>query len=157
MMRTKIHRVPWRTKIHGVREYPFGDYAVPWRGPRVAVLCLILLAACGAAAAADDHVPQPIAPGEVAPWLKDLWRAEAITVGSFPFSLFVTLEVYDSYRYFTRGLNPSYAPWPLGSSTATSYSAQETAWLAVSAVSLSMVIAGIDFLIGRANGSAARN
>jgi hypothetical protein len=126
-------------------------------GPRAVVLCLILLAACNAAAFAEDHVPQPIAPGEVAPWLKDLWRGEAITVGAFPFSLFVTLEIYDSYRYFTRGLNPSYAPWPLGSSIATSYSARETALIAVSAVSLSMVIAGIDFLIGRANGSAARN
>jgi len=143
MRRSKIHGVPWRSKIHGV----------PWRGPRVAVLCLFLLAACGAAAVAEDHVPQPLAPGEVAPWLKDLWRAEAITVGSFPFSLFMTLEVYDSYRYFTRGLNPSYAPWPLGSSIATSYSAQETAWLAVSAVSLSLVIAGIDFLLGRSNES----
>ena len=124
--------------------------------PRVAVLCLILLAACGAAAVAEDHVPQPMAPGEVAPWLKDIWRAEAITVGSFPFSLFVTLEVYDTYRYVTRSFNPKYAPWPLGSSIATSYSAQETAWLAVSAVSLSLIISGIDFLIGRANGSAAR-
>jgi len=146
-----------RSAIRGLRRTRRTGTPVPWRIPRVVVLCLILLAACGAAAAAEDHVPQPLAPGEVAPWLKDLWRAEAITVGSFPFSLFVTLEVYDSYRYFTRGLNPSYAPWPLGSSIATSYSAQETAWIAVSAVSLSMVIAGIDFLIGRANGSAARN
>ena len=70
-----------------------------------------------------------------------------------PLFLFVTLEVYDSFRYFTRGFNPSYAPWPLGSSIATSYSARETTWLAVSAVSLSLVIAGIDFLIGRANES----
>jgi hypothetical protein len=120
-------------------------------GLRVAVLCLVLLAVCGAMAFAEDHVPQPLAPGEVAPWLKDLWRAEAISVGSFPFSLFLTLEVYDTYRYVTRGFNPSFAPWPLGSSIATSYSAQETAWLAVSAVSLSLVIAGIDFLIGRLN------
>ena len=126
------------------------------QGPRLAVLCLVLLAACSGAALAEDHVPQPFAPGEVAPWLKDLWRAEAISVGSFPFSLFVTLEVYDTYRYVTRGFNPSFAPWPLGSSVATSYSAQETALLAVSAVSLSLVIAGIDFLIGRAHESAAR-
>jgi hypothetical protein len=125
-------------------------------GPRVAVLCVVLLAACGASVFAEDHVPQPLAPGEVAPWLKDLWRAEAISVGSFPFTLFLTLEVYDTYRYVTRGFDPSLAPWPLGSSIATSYSARETAWLAVSAVSLSLVIAGIDFLIGRANESAAR-
>ena len=125
-------------------------------GLRLTVLCLVLLAACSAAVYAQDHVPQPLAPGEVAPWLKDLWRAEAISVGSFPFSLFVTLEVYDTYRYVTRGFNPSYAPWPLGSSVATSYSAQETAWLAVSAISISLMIAGIDYLIGRAHESDAR-
>jgi hypothetical protein len=123
---------------------------------RVAVLCLVLLAACGAAAFAQEHVPQPLAPGEVAPWLKDLWRAEAVSVGSFPFTLFFTLEVYDTYRYVTRGFNPSYAPWPLGSAVATTYSSQETAWLAVSAISLSVMIAGIDFLIGRVNEPAAR-
>jgi len=124
--------------------------------PHVVVLCIVLLAFCGAAAFAQEHVPQPFAPGEVAPWLKDLWRAEAVTVGSFPISLFVTLEVYDTYRYVTRGFDPSFAPWPLGSSIATSYSAQETAWLAVSAVSLSLMIAGIDFLIGRLNESSTR-
>ncbi|MGD0724500.1 MAG: hypothetical protein ABSB63_02945 [Spirochaetia bacterium] len=126
------------------------------RPVRVVVLCIVLLALCGAEAFSEEHVPQPLAPGEVAPWLKDLWRAEAITVGSFPFSLFVTLEVYDTYRYVTRGFNPSYAPWPLGSSIATTYSAQETAWLAVSAVSVSLMIAGIDFLIGRLNESRTR-
>lgn len=124
--------------------------------PHVVVLCIVLLALCGAAAFAQDHVPQPLAPGEVAPWLKDLWRAEAVAVGSFPISLFVTLEVYDTYRYVTRGFNPSFAPWPLGSSIATSYSAQETGWLAISAVSLSLMIAGIDFLIGRLNESSTR-
>jgi hypothetical protein len=124
--------------------------------PRVVVLCLVLLTVCATGVFAEDHVPQPFAPGEIAPWLKDLGRAEAIAVGSFPFALFFTLEVYDTYRYTTRGFNPSYAPWPLGSSTATTYSAQETAWLAISAVSVSLMIAGIDFLIGRVNESATR-
>ncbi len=127
------------------------------RLPRVAVVCIVLLAACGAAACAQEHVPQPLAPGEVAPWLKDIWRAEAITVGAFPFALFLTLEVYDTYRYVTRRFDPSYAPWPLGSGIATTYSAQETAWLAVSAVSISLMIAGIDYLIGRANEPATRH
>jgi hypothetical protein len=121
----------------------------------VIVLCVLFFCLCGVGAFSQEHVPQPLAPGEVAPWLKDLWRAEAVAVGSFPFTLFATLEVYDTYRYVTRGLNPSYAPWPLGSGIATSYSAQETAWLAISAVSISLMIAGIDFLIGRLNEPAA--
>ena len=124
---------------------------------RLPILCFVLLAACVAAAGADDHVPQPLQPNEVAPWLKDLWRAEAISVGSFPISLFVTLEVYDTYRYVTRGFSPGDAPWPLGSSVAASYTAGETALIAVSAISLSLAIAGVDFLIGRARDSAARH
>jgi hypothetical protein len=123
---------------------------------RVVALCIVVLALCGTDLFAQEHVPQPLAPGEIAPWLKDLWRAEAIAVGSFPITLFFTLEVYDTYRYVTRGFDPSLAPWPLGSSIATSYTAQETAWLAVSAVSLSLMIAGIDFLIGRLNESTTR-
>jgi hypothetical protein len=126
------------------------------RRAKLFVLCL-LLAACGARAVAQDHVPKPYTPDEFAPWLRDLWRAEAIFVGSLPISLFATLETYDSWRYFTNGLDPKYAPWPMGSSIATSYSAEETAWLAVSAVSLSLIISGIDFLLGRLNESATHH
>jgi hypothetical protein len=89
--------------------------------------------------------------------MKDLWRAEVIFVGSFPFTLFATLEVYDTYRYVTNDLKAAYAPWPFGSGAAAPYSPSETAWLAVSAVSASVVIAGIDFLIGRIRESAARH
>lgn len=88
--------------------------------------------------------------------MKDSYRAEAVIVGVFPFALFATLEVYDTIRYVSNGLSPTYAPWPLGSGTAVSYSANETLWLAVSAVSLSVVIAGIDFLVGRINESSRR-
>jgi hypothetical protein len=123
---------------------------------RCAALCVLLLAACGAGAFSQEHVPQPYAPDEVAPWLKDLWRAEAIFVGSFPITLFATLETYDTYRYVTSNFNPSYAPWPLGSSIATSYSPEETLWLAVSAASVSLLIAGIDYLLGRLNESSTR-
>jgi hypothetical protein len=120
------------------------------------VLCVLFLAICAAGAFSQEHVPQPYAPDEIASWLKDLWRAEAVFIGSFPISLFATLETYDTYRYVTNGFNPSYAPWPLGSSIATSYSAEETLWLAVSAVSVSLMIAGIDFLLGRLNESSTR-
>jgi hypothetical protein len=117
--------------------------------------CLIIAAACAPALGAQEHVPVPYTPGEFAPWMQDLWRAEVITVGSFPFTLFFTLEVYDAWRYATNGFNPSYAPWPIGSGAATTYSPQETAWIAVSAVSVSVLIAGVDYLIGRFNESAA--
>ena len=124
-------------------------------------LAFAALAFCAGPLRAQDHTPKEYSPDEFPRWLKDLFRAEAITIGSFPITLFLTLEVYDTYRYLTpqgptqQQFNPSYAPWPLGTGTAAGYSDSETLWLAVSAVSLSVVIAGIDFLIGRLNESAA--
>lgn len=119
-----------------------------------ALLALVLLLCAAASARAQDHTPQPYSPEEFQSWMKDAYRAEAVMVGSFPFTLFATLEVYDTARYISNGFNPSYAPWPLGSGTAVSYSSSETLWLVASAVSLSMVLSGIDFLIGRINASS---
>ncbi|MGA2480214.1 MAG: hypothetical protein ABSG63_15785 [Spirochaetia bacterium] len=125
------------------------------RPARTLLVCLLLALAVASTLGAQDHVPVPYTPGEFAPWMRDVWRAEVIAVGSFPFTLFLTLEVYDSWRYSTNGFNPSYAPWPIGSGAGTTYSPQETAWLAVSAVSVSVLIAGLDYLLGRLSESAA--
>jgi len=114
----------------------------------VCVAAVLLTAAAGTASA-QDHTPQPYSPDEFQTWMKDTWRAEAILVGAFPFALFFTLEAYDTIRYVSNHFSPSYAPWPLGSGTAVTYSGEETLWLVASAVSLSMIIAGIDFLLGR--------
>jgi hypothetical protein len=116
--------------------------------PAAALLSAALFFAAPTARA-DEPVPEPYAPGEFPGWLTDIWRAEAVFVGVFPFSLFVTLEVYDSWRYFKQDLNPAYAPWPFGSGAAVVYSPTETLWLAVSALSLSLSVSGIDFLLGR--------
>jgi len=117
----------------------------------VATAALLLCLGVGARLSAQDQTPQPYSPDEFNAWMKKAFRAEAITVGSFPFTLFFTLEVYDSLRYVSNSFNPSYAPWPFGSASAVTYSGDETLWIALSAVSLSMVIAGVDFLVGRAN------
>ena len=111
----------------------------------------VLLALAAGVALADDHTPQPYNPDEFQPWMKDAFRAEALFVGSFPFTLFFTLEAYDTWRYASNGFTPGYAPWPLGSGVAVSYSTEETVWIAASAVSLSLAIAAIDYLIGKVN------
>jgi hypothetical protein len=121
-----------------------------------ATAALVIWGVAAAPAAAQDHTPQPYSPDEFQSWMKEAWRAEAVFVGSFPFTLFFTLEGYDMMRYVTNRFTPSYAPWPFGSGAAVSYSAEETLWLALSAVSLSMVISGVDFLLGRANGRSSR-
>lgn len=119
-------------------------------GAAIAAMALLFLSS-GGMAFAQDHTPQPYSPDEFNAWMKKTFRAEAVFVGSYPFTLFLSLEVYDTLRYASNGFNPSYAPWPFGSASAVSYSGEETLWIALSAVSLSMVIAGLDFLIARAN------
>jgi hypothetical protein len=121
-----------------------------------ATAALVIWGVAAAPAAAQDHTPQPYSPDEFQSWMKEAWRAEAVFIGSFPFTLFFTLEGYDMMRYVTNRFTPSYAPWPFGSGAAVSYSAEETLWLALSAVSLSMVISGVDFLLGRVNGRFSR-
>ena len=118
---------------------------------RTAAIAALLLVFCVLPVAGEDHVAQPYQPDEFATWLHDLWRGEAVVVGAFPFALFFTLEAFDIYRYAANGLSPTYAPWPFGTGTAAPYSTDETAWLAVTAVSLSLIVAGIDFILGRIN------
>jgi hypothetical protein len=147
---------------------------------RRAALTLLLALALSAAAGAQDsggqtgsggqaaanqpqgpaatHVPKPYSPDEFAPWMRDLWRGEAVFVGSFPFSLFLTLEVYDTYRFLTLKnedgtYNIAYAPWPIGSGA--TYDANETLWLAVSALSTSLVVSAVDFLLEHISGPRA--
>jgi len=120
-----------------------------------AVVAVVLLASAAGLAPAQDHTPKPYDPEEFQQWMKDAFRAEAVAVGSFPFTLFFTLEAYDTWRYASNGFTPGYAPWPLGSGTAVSYSTEETVWIAASAASLSLVIAGIDYLIGKTNERSA--
>ncbi len=124
---------------------------------RVTALAVLLCLGAATVGLADDHTPKPYDPDEFAAWMRDLWRAEAVFVGAFPFAIFVTFEVYDTIRYAEDGFrDPSYAPWPLGSGSST-YSTTESTWLAVSALSLSLIVAGIDFLIGRINESSPKN
>jgi hypothetical protein len=106
---------------------------------------------------AEDRTPKPYAPGEFPAWMQDLWRAEVIAVGSFPFALFAAFEVYDTWRYFANDMSPVYAPWPLRPANGAPYSQQENTWIVVSAATISLLVSGVDFLLGRLDEpSAAR-
>ncbi|HUI69106.1 MAG TPA: hypothetical protein VL354_01210 [Spirochaetia bacterium] len=118
------------------------------------LLACILVAGFPSGAFAQDHQPQPYSPDEFQGWMKDLWRAEVILVGSFPITLFLTLESYDLYRYFNTGFNATYAPWPFNTGSALNLTAQDQTFIIITAVGLSLTVAVIDFMIGRWNATS---
>jgi hypothetical protein len=126
---------------------------------RVAILavaaCLMLVLGSGAGFG-QDHTPQPYSPDEFQSWMKDLWRAEVIFVGSIPFTLFFALESYDLYRYFSTGMNATYAPWPFNTGNSINLTPQEEGFIIVSAIGLSLTVAVIDFMIGRWNATSQK-
>jgi hypothetical protein len=123
----------------------------------ILLLLVSALLACSAGGIfAQEHQPQPYSPDEFQGWMKDLWRAEVILVGSFPITLFLTLESYDLYRYFGSNFNPAYSPWPFNTGSALNLSAQEQTWIIVTSVSLSLTVAVVDFMIGRWNATSKK-
>ncbi len=113
-------------------------------------------AAVRASLLADERTPTPYGTDEFPPWVRSLRRAEIIFIGSVPFSMFFTFEAYDTYRFVASGLDPSYAPWPFRPGSTQQYSTNEKTWLVVSSLSASLLIAGVDWVIGRINEQHAR-
>lgn len=120
------------------------------------LLCLLLTAAAGFAEDAEkQELPEEYAPEEFSPFLKDLRRGEIIFFGSLPISLFLCFEAYDISRYFYVLKNDGadvaqdYAPWPFRRYGGKPYSDTETRWLLVSALSVSLTFALVDFMIGK--------
>jgi len=71
-------------------------------------------------------------------------------LGSFPLSLFVTFEVFDLYRFIANDGQLQYAPWPFRRPDAVAYSTSETAGVLLTAVSVSLLVAVADYVIGKA-------
>ena len=95
---------------------------------RACGLCLLLLLLAGALASgqaggtdaaadasqedASRPAPEEYREEEFSRGLKALRRGEIIMLGSLPFSLFFTFEVFDLYRYAANDFDPAYSPWP---------------------------------------------
>ena len=110
-----------------------------------------ILMMCVAAAACFPKVerkPEPYEAEEFSPFLHTLRRAESIFIGSIPFSLFVSLELYDVYRYASHSFDPRYAPWPFGLSSGGEYTGQEQIGVVITSLSLSAVLAVVDMILG---------
>ncbi|HVP18329.1 MAG TPA: hypothetical protein VMU36_04980 [Spirochaetia bacterium] len=125
------------------------------RGIVLLIVCLMAVS-LPCALFAQDHTPQPYSPDEFQSWMKDLYRAEVILVGSLPITLFASLETYDLYRYFNNGLSAAYAPWPFNTGSTLNLTPQEETWIVVSAVGLSLTVAVIDFMLGRWNATSKK-
>ena len=108
------------------------------------------LPAAPAATTPAPNTPEEYEEEEFGPGLRTLRRGEIILFGSLPITLFLSYEAYDIFRYFANGRQAQYAPWPLRSADAVPYQDGETAGVLVAAVSVSLVMAVTDYLIGKA-------
>jgi hypothetical protein len=104
--------------------------------------------AMGQTSSAKERTPAPYEKEEFPEWLREIWRAEVVFVGSFPFTLFFTLEGYDTYRYMSKDFNSSYAPWPFRSAAEITYTTEEKTWLLVSALAGAALVSLVDFILG---------
>jgi hypothetical protein len=80
-------------------------------------------------------------------WVKDLRRAEIVAFGAFPFAMFLTTSVVDSYRYATHDWNQLYAPWPLKPAGAIVMTQDELKNTVTIAVGLSLAVSIADYFI----------
>jgi hypothetical protein len=94
--------------------------------------------------------PEEYGEEEFSPFLRDLRRAEIIMIGSFPITLFLTLEAFDIYRYIYHDGDPDYLPWPYRPPNPVPYERNEIAGILVTAISVSFLITVADYLVGRA-------
>lgn len=99
--------------------------------------------------------PEPYQEDEFPQWVKDLRRAEVIIVGSIPFTMFYTITILDYYQRFNLWASNDFAwesaPWSINSQNLVPYNLEEKVGIVITAVSFSVCIAIIDYIIVRVN------
>ncbi len=125
---------------------------------RVLASVLLLLVAVALSGQSTDR---PVVPGaepyekdEFPVWARDLRRAEIVALGSFPLALLATRLVYGFGRFFAASIaagaiDPAYLPPLFAPPGAVPLDRQDNARILTGAVSLSAVIAVVDFALGR--------
>lgn len=96
--------------------------------------------------------PVPYSPDEFPRWMRDLRRGEVITVGAFPITLLFSSLSYQLIRYAQHGFAQAYAPSVFGA-IATPLTNQEQIGVLLGGAGLAVVVALIDFTLGRLKGS----
>jgi hypothetical protein len=123
------------------------------------LLLAVLLSAGGAVHSEEQSTPaaEEYSKEEFSQAARDLRRFEILLFGSFPLTLFLSLEVYDFYRFANSGWDSAYAPWPLRPPAAAAYADSESAGILVAAVTFSAALALADYVIGRLRERRAEN
>ncbi len=96
------------------------------------------------ASTTDSHTPEPYAPDEFPSWLKDLRRAEIITLGAMPFITFnVTLGFWA-----INGFDDAHSPFDgTTESGITKYTNSQTVGILLTSLGISAGIGISDFLV----------
>ncbi|MDR1212005.1 MAG: hypothetical protein LBK40_07230 [Spirochaetaceae bacterium] len=97
--------------------------------------------------------PLEASPSEFPLWARDLRRAEIITFGAVPFTMFFSIFAVDSYRWATHDRDLRYAPWPFKAAGAVGMSERQQLFCFGAAIAGAMTIALADHLILRAQRS----
>ncbi|MCX7788775.1 MAG: hypothetical protein N2442_13890 [Spirochaetes bacterium] len=112
------------------------------------VFCLIfLLGDLARAEGSRPTDPVPYAPEEFPSWARALRRGEIVALGLFPFVFLFSSLAYDTFRFAASGGNPNYAPGPFQSPGASPVSQHERMGVLVVSISVSALLAFLDFVI----------
>lgn len=85
---------------------------------------------------------------ELPSWIKDLRRAEIVTLGSLPFTTLGATLAYSLYRYGANDFKPAYIPNPFPlSSTEAKLSTDEQIGIIATAAGISLAVGITDFIV----------
>ena len=85
---------------------------------------------------------------ELPSWVKDLRRAEIVTLGSLPFTTLSATLAYSLYRYGANDFKPAYIPNPFPlSSTEAKLSTDEQIGIIATAAGISLAVGITDFIV----------
>lgn len=91
---------------------------------------------------------EPYREDEFPDWLRDVRRAEIVTLGSLPFTTLATTLVYSFYRYADNDFNKDYFPNPLAKSSASAnLSKKEQVGIISVSACLSLAAGVADYII----------
>ena len=122
-----------------------------------ALLLLCVIAFPCRAKEAKDTTPAPYTDDEFPQFMKDLRRAEIVSLGALPFVTLTSTIVYSSARYAQHGFDSAYFPNPFAKASASNgYSTAEQAGILLTSAGISVGIGLTDLLVSVIRRKAAK-